>query len=70
MRMKKFERFEEPSVRWSSFKRSLGEYQGELIDKDSYVRIFSANMSNSSEYDLTKLFYLWENILAACGCGA
>jgi hypothetical protein len=64
----KFQRAEEPTVRWTSFDKSLGDYQGELIDKDSYVRIFSANMSNSGEYDLTKLSYLWENILAGCGC--
>lgn len=65
----KFQRAEEPTVRWTSFDKSLGEYQGELIGKDSYVRIFSTNMSSSGEYDLTKLSYLWENILAGCGCG-
>lgn len=63
-----FQRAEEPKVRWTSYDKTLGEYQGELIDKDSYVRIFSANMSSSTDYDLTKLSYLWKNILAGCGC--
>lgn len=64
-----FLRTEEPKVRWSSYEKSLGQYQGELVDKDSYVRIFSENMSGSTGYDLSKLSYLWNCILAACGCG-
>lgn len=52
-----------PSVRWTEYKKSEKAYQGELENKDEYVRAFKrANLTNSA-YDSRKLKYLIEYLI-------
>jgi hypothetical protein len=60
----------EPAVRWTSYDKYLDAYQGELVEKGSYVQAFVDAIDKSSDYDLSRLDYLWTSVLAACGCGA
>lgn len=54
---------EELAIRWSSFIKKMSSYQGELINKDMYVRKFkTANLLNGS-YDIEKLTKLIEHIV-------
>jgi hypothetical protein len=53
-----------PAVRWTSFNRDLGVYQGELVGKEVYTRSFF-DLAADRSYDLSKLAYLWEKLLAA-----
>jgi hypothetical protein len=57
----------EPVVRWTSYDKQLDAYQGELSDKESYVRAFMGAIGRRHDYDLTKLDYLWSCVLACCG---
>jgi hypothetical protein len=45
-------------VRWTSFNRSIGCYQGELADKEPYVKAFKIASLTDSEYDCKRLDYL------------
>lgn len=55
-----------PTVRWTSFNESAGHYQGELIDKETYVRDFHKRHGQSDGYDLSKLRNLWSHIIETC----
>jgi hypothetical protein len=56
----------EPSVRWTSYDASQGAYQGELVDKELYVRGFFDHAGKSKSYDLSSLAFLWQEILTSC----
>jgi hypothetical protein len=51
-------------VRWTSYNRELGRYQGELEGKDDLVRIFkNANLTDGS-YDTSRLKFLLEYLMS------
>ena len=54
----------EPRVRWTTYKERLGVYQGELIEKARYAKIFKK--SENLNYDYSKLELLLEQILQEC----
>ncbi|MGE0601429.1 MAG: HEPN/Toprim-associated domain-containing protein [Dehalococcoidia bacterium] len=57
-----------PRVRWSSFNATAGVYQGELEDKQSYVRQFLSATVDSlrSGYDCSKLGAALDSIIREC----
>ena len=57
---------EAPAVRWTAYSSDLGIYQGELVNKEKYTKHFFEAAGKDGTYDLAKLSYLWEHILAAC----
>lgn len=54
-----------PSVRWTSYNDRLNCYQGELINKESYVRSF-LKPTRLSGYDMSKLLLLWQHLIGCC----
>jgi hypothetical protein len=56
----------DPAIRWTSFNRDLGAYQGELVNKEQYTRSFFDCDGNDPGYDLSKLSYLWQRLLTEC----
>ncbi len=52
-----------PAVRWTSFSIKLNQYQGELIDKENYVRAFKGCNLSGDSYNCVKLKYLIDYIL-------
>ena len=55
-----------PSVRWTGYNSALDAYQGELVNKDGYVRASLKAIGQDQRYDLTKLYKLWSSILNVC----
>jgi hypothetical protein len=55
----------QPTVRWTSYDKQQDAYQGELISKDDYVRVFFEGAGKSG-YDMSGLKFLWKNILSRC----
>jgi hypothetical protein len=55
-----------PAIRWTSFNRDLGTYQGELVNKEQYTRAFFDYAGKDPNYSLSKLSYLWQCLLNAC----
>ena len=51
-----------PCVRWTSYDSITQTYQGELIDKDSYVKRFKQARSKDGGYDFGKLRYLIDHL--------
>ena len=47
-----------PRVRWGSYNKGERKYQGELEQKDEYVRVFKSTDLTSGEYNTAKLRYL------------
>ena len=54
-----------PKVRWTSYNDKLNCYQGELINKEYYVRSF-LKRKRFSDYDLSKLQLLWQHLIGCC----
>lgn len=54
----------DPRVRWTTYKGKLGVYQGELIEKERYAKIFKK--SENLNYDYSKLEMLLEQIVQEC----
>jgi len=52
----------DPCIRWTSFDSDIQRYQGELIDKDVYLKKFSRIRTKGCEYDFSKLSYLIDHI--------
>lgn len=52
-----------PKVRWTEYKKSEKAYQGELENKDEYVRVFKRIKLADSDYDSRKLKYLIEYLI-------
>ena len=48
----------EPCVRWTSYDKSVGAYQGELIGKDQYTKIFLKLDHSINIYNYEKLKFL------------
>lgn len=48
------------------FQPRPGTYQGELVDKEEYTRAFFDCAGKDPGYDLSKLSYLWQRLLAEC----
>jgi len=55
-----------PAVRWTSFNDSVGQYQGELIEKENHVKFFHDKCGRGKGYDLSKLRDLWSYIIKTC----
>ena len=55
-----------PAIRWSAYNDRLGQYQGALIAKDSYLRHFVHMSSVPPTYDLSKLRLLWDHLYSTC----
>jgi 5S rRNA maturation endonuclease (ribonuclease M5) len=54
-----------PCVRWTSYDEKNDRYQGELINKEMYVRIFKDVRTNKKGYNFSKLKYLIDYIYDA-----
>lgn len=59
-------KLKKPTVRWTSFNDLAGHYQGELIEKETYVKAFHDRRGHSKGYDLSKLRNLWSHIIKTC----
>lgn len=59
-------REEPPVVRWTTYIKALGEYQGELVAKDDYVADFKARFGIDPAYDISKLRRLWDHLITQC----
>jgi len=56
----------EPIVRWTAYNNELDTYQGELVDKEAYVRHFFATAKRGPAPDSSKLVELWDHLIASC----
>lgn len=54
---------QDPAVRWTSFNKQLQQYQGKLINKNSYIQAFKGCDLSSDSYNCAKLKYLIDYIL-------
>ena len=57
-----------PSIRWTSYNKKLDQYQGELISKDSYVRVYKGCSLTDGSYNSGKLNYLINYLLNQWVC--
>ena len=56
-----------PEVRWTSYKKELDAYQGELSSKGSYAKAFlKQNLASLPKYDVTKISKVLDYIVAVC----
>ncbi|WP_435010636.1 HEPN/Toprim-associated domain-containing protein [Tundrisphaera lichenicola] len=55
-----------PTVRWTSYDKKLGRYQGELVDKEAFANDFIKRHSLGPDYDVTKLRRLWAHLVEQC----
>ncbi|MGJ8646812.1 MAG: HEPN/Toprim-associated domain-containing protein [Marinomonas colpomeniae] len=55
-----------PIIRWSSYKKSTGQYQGSLEGKEHYTKQFKKVKVNEESYDFSKLHLLIEHIVEQC----
>ena len=61
----------EPTIRWTSYNAALDAYQGELLQKETYTQRFLEAMKRKTDYNCTKLTYLWGHLVLACtGAGS
>ena len=44
-----------PRVRWTGYNSALDSYQGELVNKDQYIRASLEAIGRDKDYDYTKL---------------
>lgn len=51
-----------PKIRWTMFSEKSDSYQGALIAKDNYTRIFKKSLCDN-KYDKSKLFFLINDIV-------
>lgn len=51
-----------PKVRWTNYNNKSGQYQGALIEKDEYTRIYKKHFRDSN-YNKEKLRFLVNNII-------
>ena len=66
-----YETNDSPAVRWTSYDKSAGVYQGELVDKDKYVSRFLKQGWRDKRYDKSKLDLLLRHIVSsACSLGS
>jgi len=55
-----------PTVRWTCYDQKQDAYQGELVDKEIYVRAFFDAAGRRPGYDTLCLTYLWDHIISRC----
>jgi hypothetical protein len=48
----------------------LKKYQGELEGKEEYTRVFLKLADRNSNYDFSKLEFLWSHLLKCCTSGS
>ena len=53
----------EPYIQWTSYNKRIRQYQGELANKDRFVREFKSADLNSGYYSTEKLTYLVDHLL-------
>ena len=53
-------------VRWTSFNREIGVYQGELEQKTEYMKRFLQLRTPERTYDCTKIDAVLDTIVSAC----
>jgi len=53
-----------PHIRWTSYKKEIDEYQGELVGKESFAKSFLKGQH--AGYDFTKLTTLLDHIISQC----
>lgn len=53
----------EPSIQWTSYNKKKRQYQGELENKEFYVRAFKNSKLNDNCYNVEKLVYLVDYLL-------
>jgi hypothetical protein len=53
---------EEPCIRWTSYDAGMQRYQGELIDKDAYIKVFKKLRTAGSGYNFTKLKFMIDHL--------
>ena len=51
-----------PTIRWTSYDSNLGKYQGELVNKDAYVREFKKIRPTECDYNFDKLNSLVDHL--------
>jgi HEPN/Toprim N-terminal domain 1 len=56
----------EPAVRWTSYNRALGCYQGELIQKENYTKSFLRLRTSGIDYDFSGLNAVLDCIVCEC----
>lgn len=52
-----------PCIRWTSYNDNEGKYQGELIDKEAYVKVYKKCNLTDGSYNTSKLKYLIEYLI-------
>lgn len=52
-----------PHIRWSSYNSNEEQYQGELIDKEEYIKVYKKCNLVDGSYDVSKLKYLIEYLI-------
>jgi hypothetical protein len=57
---------EEPRIRWHAYNEKMDAYQGSLINKDKYVRLFAGVQGKNATYDFSKLKTLVDFIYEQC----
>ena len=55
----------DPLVRWSSFHREAGAYQGELVNKETYKKRFLEQNSRAETYDKSRLLAVLNGVVAS-----
>lgn len=53
----------EPIIRWTSYNSNEEQYQGELVDKEDYVKVYKKCNLLDGSYDASKLEYLIEYLI-------
>ena len=56
----------EPAIRWTSYDDKLGVYQGSLVGKKQYVKIFGEVRGRIDGYDFSKLEHLTDFLYRHC----
>ena len=52
-----------PCIRWTTYNKNEKQYQGELVNKDEYVRAFKQSTLTDGSYDVSKLRMLIDYII-------
>lgn len=55
-----------PAVRWTNYKDEVSCYQGSLIKKDHYSKVFHSIKQNNTDYNFMKIDLLIDKILSTC----
>ena len=53
-----------PCIRWTSYQKKIGRYQGALENKESFQKLFFKSNLTDGSYDISKLKYLIDYIIS------